>query len=127
MVVTVEVPIKRGHKTALGGIDNYPTSTDSCLKPFDPIGKAVEKISARVDTITNKNTALPDSCIFPKILGTCAGIFVTILCGSAESDTDITAGSTDEASSDAENEVATEKARKVVNVSTVGCFSNARQ
>lgn len=63
--MTVEVPAKCGHKTALGGMDNYSTSADSCIKPFESMGKSVEKRSAVVDTMINKNTALPDSCLLP--------------------------------------------------------------
>ncbi len=46
-------------------MDNYLTPADPCSKHFDPIGKAVEKVPAVVDTMANKNTALPDSCSVP--------------------------------------------------------------
>ncbi len=65
VVASVEESTYCGPNTALGGIDNYLTSADSRSKHFDSIGKEVECASADVDTMANKNTALPDLWLVP--------------------------------------------------------------
>lgn len=80
--VSVEVSSKLGANTALGGIDSYSTSADSCLK--GAIGCDVEYSSECVHTIRNKNGALPDIVLPMTILGTCSGMLVGMMCGPKE-------------------------------------------
>lgn len=73
---------KGGSDTAMGGIDMYSTSADSCFKGAK--GNYIEDVSGCVYTIRNKNGTFPDFEKLMAMLGAWSGLFVGIICGPGE-------------------------------------------